>query len=128
MRTLSTLAPGGQASGGMDLRLTPSGDIEVVDGLESVRQGVIQRLLFWSGEWFLGVADGVPYRADIFRRPTSAGLAAAVVTEQIASVDGVTGVSDVTVTIDPVTRLMSYRAGSVSTRYGTLSGIGGDIG
>ena len=128
MRTLSTLPPGGQAVDGMDLRLTPSGDLDVVDGLESVRQGVIQRLLFWSGEWFLAVGEGVPYRAEIFRRPTSAGLAAAVVTEQILGVDGVTGVADVFVTIDPVTRRMSYRANSVTTRYGTLSGIGGEIG
>ena len=119
-RTISAFAPGEQAIDGQDIRITATGDLEIVDGLEDVRQRVIERLRFWLGQWFLGVHDGVPYRPEIFQRPTSVGLAAAVVSDQIRSVDEVTGVSKVFAEIDPLTRKMTYTA-TVSTPHGEMS-------
>lgn len=119
MRTISAFAAGEQAVDGQDIRLTPTGDLEVVDGLESVRQRVVERLRFWIGQWFLDVRGGVPYRPEIFQRPTSAGLAAAVVTDQIRSVEDVTGVHSVVASIDPLSRRMTYTA-TVATRYGDM--------
>ena len=128
MKTLSTLGPGQQAQNGQDLRLDSKGNIAIVDGLESVRQRIIQRLLFWRGEWFLDTNAGVPYREAIFRNFRSAGLAGAVIGEQIERVEDVTGTADVEVTIDPDTRSARYDTNSVSTIFGTLTGIGGSIG
>ena len=46
-----------------------TGDIvfEVVDGAESVRQRVRQRLLFHRGEYYLDTAQGIPYVIDVIR-------------------------------------------------------------
>ena len=90
------------------------GNLVVASGLEDVRQRVIERLLLWIEEWFLDVSRGVPYPAQIFRRPISAGLAAAVVTGEIRAVAGVTSVVDVVSSIDPDTRTFRYSARVVS--------------
>ena len=121
MRTLSAFGPGEHQADGQDLRLTPTGDLEVVDGLESVRQRVIESLQTWAGEWYLDRETGVRYRPDIFSRPTSVGLAGAVVSDKIRSIDGVSGVTGVTVEIDPATRRMTYAASGQSP-FGPLHG------
>lgn len=105
-RSISAFAPGN--SGTPDIRLTDRGDLEVAEGVEDVRQRVIQRLRFQIRESFLRVDEGVPYRPEIFTAPTSAGLASVVVTDQVRSVEGVDSVTAVSVSIDPETRVMTY--------------------
>ena len=95
---------------GHDLQLDAAGNLLIVSALEDLRQRIVERLLFWVGEWYLDVIDGVDYRAEVFLRPISAGLASAEVSAQIRAVDGVQAVSDVTATIDPDTRRFAYRA------------------
>ena len=126
VRTVSAFGPGEQSGEGQDLRLTPTGDLEVVDGLESVRQRVIECLQTWAGQWYLDRETGVAYRPEIFARPTSVGLAGAIVSDKIRSVDGVTGVSGVVVEIDPVVRRMTYKA-TGDTPFGRFT-VGGDLG
>lgn len=119
MRTISAFAPDDHSADNQDIRVTSTGDLEIVDGLENVRQRVIERLRFWVGQWFLRVEDGVPYRPEIFHRPTSVGLAAAVVTSQIRDVEEVTGVANVVAQIDPLSRRMTYSA-TIMTVYGDM--------
>ena len=123
VRTLSAFGPGGQQDDGQDLRLTPTGDLELVDDLESVRQRVIERLQTWAGQWYLDRETGIPYRAEIFARPTSVGLAGAVVSDKIRSVEGVTRVIRVIVEIEPVARRMTYTA-TGQTPFGSFSSRG----
>ena len=125
-KTISAFGNNQQARDGQDIRIDQRGNLEVVDGLEDVRQRVLERLRYWLGQWFLTVQDGVPYRPEIFQRSTTAGLAAAIVTDQIRSVEEVTGVSNVVATLDPVTRSMTYSA-RVSTTQGSME-IGDNIG
>lgn len=119
-RTIAGFPNGGSLLSQQDLQVDAQGNLVIVDQLEDVRQRVLFRLRFWLGQWFLQVRSGVPYRPEIFQRPTSVGLAAAVVSDQIRSVDEVTGVSEVFAEIDPLTRKMTYSA-TVSTRYGSMS-------
>ena len=125
-QTISAFGSNQQARDGQDIRLDEFGNLAVVDGLEDVRQRVLERLRYWLGQWFLSVQDGVPYRPEIFQRSTTVGLAAAIVTDQIRTVEEVTGVSRVVATLDPVTRRMTYSA-LVSTEHGSME-IGETIG
>lgn len=118
MRTISAFAPDDEINPRADLRLDARGDLEVVSEREDVRQRVIERLAFWRGEWFLDARQGVPYLTEIFTRPASADLAESVITAEIRSVEGVTDVTEVEVSIDTDTRRLSYAA-RVSTAYGT---------
>ena len=126
MKTISMFQAGEQARDGQDLRADSVGGLEVVDGLESVRQRIIFALRFWLGEWYLNSGDGAPYRPEIFRKPTSAGLAGVIITNRIRGVDGVTGVSNVSVELDPMQRHFTYSA-SVQTEFGDLT-IGDTVG
>ena len=114
-RTLAGFAPG--SSGGQDLRLDGRGNLAVVDGLEDVRQRVVMRLKFLFGEWYQNIGLGMPYRSEIFTRPITIGLAESIISNAIRRVPGVTGVAQVRVSIEPVTRRLSYMV-RVQTPYG----------
>ena len=113
-RTISAF----DAAGVQDLHLDRLGCLAVADGLEDVRQRVIEKLRFWFGTWFLDPTDGVDYRAEVFVRPISAGLASALVTDTIRDVEGVNGVREVVASIDPVERQFTYSA-QIDTPYGS---------
>ena len=92
---------------------TRDGDLDftVVDGLESVKQRIVQRLLFWRGEWFLDTSKGIPYlpRA-LVRRGSSPLLLRQVITDAIEEVDGVVAVRDIEVTYQAAERRILYVA------------------
>ena len=94
-------------------------DNTIVDGIESVRQRITQRVRFWRGTWFLDEADGVPYLREVLDRPTEIGVAGTVIAEQIRGVSDVTSVSQVSTEFDPDTRRLTFR-GHVETVYGEL--------
>ena len=97
----------------------PVGNLAVVDGLESVRQRVAQRVRHYLGEWFLDTASGVPYHRDVLRRPASVGIAVAAVTHAIRSVEGVVDVLDAQGEIDSALRMLKYSA-TVKADSGTF--------
>jgi len=105
-----------------------SGDIEfkLVSGVEASRQRIQQRLRLWLGEHFINRLAGVAWRQIVFARPASAALAEQVVTAVIRSVDGVTGVEDVRVTVDRRTRVATVSA-RVITDDGVID-LTGDAG
>lgn len=96
---------------------------EIIDGIESVRQRVEQRLKFFRGEWFLDTSKGTPWFQDVLIRPVSAALSAAIITKAIQSVTDVTSVNNVIAEIDPATRKMSYTA-RVQTIFGSFTVTG----
>ena len=93
-------------------------DWTVVDGLEAVRQAVVQRLRFWFGTWFLNAARGVPYRA-VLGSVADTGLAARTITDAIRAVEDVTEVLDIRFVLDQSSREASYSA-RVKTVYGEM--------
>ena len=97
-------------------------DIEnrTVDGLESVRQRVVQRLQFWSRQWFLNESQGVPYTPDILGHQFDISLAKQALVAEILTVADVTNVRDVEAALDAATRRFSFAA-NVDTVYGATS-------
>lgn len=96
----------------LTISVDDSQDIQfaTVDGIESVRQRVRQRLLFQRGEYYLDTSDGVPYVTDILRHHYDEVLSQTVITSAIRSVDGVSDVSDVNLAFNPKTRTLTYTA------------------
>ena len=91
----------------------------VIDGLDSVRQRVRQRLRFFRGEWFLDTTLGVPYFQNIFVRPATLELALSTLVDAIQDVEDVVSVRDVTGDIDPETRRFTFVA-TVETAFGRM--------
>lgn len=99
-----------------------NGDIDftVVDGIEAIKQQIVQRLLFWRGEWFLDTEDGIPYLPSILGRRGNLNLMRAIITAHIRAVEGVTGFRNVEVEYRASDRRAIYRA-DVDTIYGEIS-------
>ena len=76
----------------------------VVDGLEAVRQRVLQHLRFTLGEWFLAPDQGIPYFEGLFADNASVELASQLITAEVLRVDGVTAAEVLQATLDPSTR------------------------
>ena len=75
---------------------TSGGDLVfgVTDGLQSVIDRVVQRLLFIRGEWFLNTAAGVPYLQDVLGTAHNEELAQRTFINEIEGVPDVTSVTD----------------------------------
>lgn len=82
----------------------------VVRGTEDIRQRCVQRLRLFAGEWFLDSSAGVPWLQQILTRPVTVGLANSIVSNALASVEGVVRVIDVSATLDARTRAMRFTA------------------
>lgn len=114
MRTLSTspidpLAP----DNGDDL------DNRIVDGVESLRQRLTQRLRFLLGEWDLDTRKGTESVIGFEYTPT---LAAAVISDAIQDEGGeeLTGAPVITMNLDRDTRQFTFTA-TVPTIYGDMA-------
>ena len=103
-----------------------NGDLDgtLVDGLDSLRQRIGQRLLFAEGEWSLQPEAGTP---SLLGLRSAARVAASVITEAILDegADEAIDVTDVTVSQDGETRALTYSA-EVLTVYG-LAVVGGPV-
>ena len=115
--------PGAQSD--QDLRLDDRGNLVVVRGVDDVRERVIEALRFQRGSWWLAASKGVPYRASIFVRPAFASTLSRIVGQTLLDVPGVAAVNNVDVSIDRVTRRMSYTA-DVTTDTGEGFAVTGD--
>ena len=82
----------------------------VVDGLESLQQRAVQRLLLIRGEWFLAAESGVPYYADVLGRIDDAGIVEQAITNRLKAVEGVLTVKNARLILEPATRTATYRA------------------
>ena len=100
-----------------DLRTTPNLQIEIVEGLEALRQRTIMRLRFWQGEWPIAIDEGVPYIQEIFSRPVNSNIAATIITSIIRSDNEVTGIFQILTSFDPITRSFTYSC-RVSSIFG----------
>lgn len=78
--------------------LSPTGDFVIGEGLneylrdspEAVAQIIGTRLRLWSGEWFLNLEEGTPYRTKILGEGTL-GLYDQAIRERILATPGVIG-------------------------------------
>lgn len=87
-----------------DLLFDSSGDFVITD---AVRQGVQIKLRWIKGEWIFNPSYGVPYFDTILVKAPSIPQIERVIRDQILSVDGVTGVESLHISVDPATRRMT---------------------
>ena len=103
----------------LTLNQEASGDIDLtaVDGLESVRQRIHQRLLMQRGEYYLDTRQGVPYVSDILRYNYDENLARRVIEESILSVQDVDTVYNIQIDFNSSTRRLTFSC-NVRTDFG----------
>ena len=95
-------------------------DFAVIDGVEAVRQRVIQHLRFTLGEWFLAPDEGVPYFEGLFADHTGVDLAARLISAEVQGVEDVTSVEVMEAVVDPATRKLRVEF-RVGTAYGDVT-------
>ena len=93
--------------------------LATVDGLESVRQRVVQRLRLHRGEWFLNRDAGMPWHQEMLGHPLSAELSGRIIVDQILGVPDVIDVTDIDFRIEPANRRLRLSA-VVETRFGSM--------
>lgn len=88
----------------------------LLEDLASVRERVRERLLFLAGEWYSDSRLGTPYESQVLGRSYNPSITRQALDAAVISVDGVTGISDVSMEVD-AGRVLRYRA-RIGTPYG----------
>ena len=76
----------------------------VQDGLQAVRQRVVQRLRFAAGEWFLDAEAGIPFIDALPARPDGDVLTAQLIASEVFRIEDVTAVTVERADLDQATR------------------------
>lgn len=102
-----------------DLDLTTN-DIQLVDGVEAVRQELQIRYRFFVGEWFLDPTEGVPYIRDVLQKNPNEAQVRALLTEVARSTPGVESVDAISLDLDTATRTLTVSLDLQANVSGTL--------
>lgn len=85
----------------IDLKINDSSDViidgfdlQLVDGLEQLRQNLLIRLKFFSNDWFLDTRVGIPYYEDIFIKAPNRIRIENVLKQEILNTDGINEILD----------------------------------
>lgn len=95
-----------------DLLFNDSGDFVITD---AVRQGIQIKLRWIKGEWIFNPSYGVPYFDTILVKAPSIPQIERVLRDHILSVEGVTRVESLKVSVDASTRRMVASFAAVTT-------------
>jgi hypothetical protein len=91
-----------------DLEITePSGQIATVEDLEEVRQRVMVALKTHQGEWTFNMDLGLPWREEILTKPVNLEAIDARLRGLVMSVQDVTSVDKLDLTLDRVNRRLT---------------------
>ena len=100
-----------------DLHLDEDGNLALARNTLAVGQHARQRLKHFAGEWFLDTTAGVAWLSEILGNQFDPTLAEAIVKAEILNTDGVTEISDFSVTFDRSTRGVAATRIAVLTIY-----------
>lgn len=89
-----------------DLFINEKGDLEIID---SVRQAVTIKLRWIKGEWIFNTALGTPYFESILVKNPNEALIEKLIKDQILSVDGITGVSSISLINNRANRTLTVK-------------------
>ncbi len=92
------------ASGDLDLS---TNDIQIIDGIDAIRQELQIRYRFFLGEWFLNAEEGVPYIENILKKNPSDAQVRNILTEVARTTPGVDQVQSFTADLDSATRRLT---------------------
>ena len=93
-----------------DLDLTTN-DLQLVDGVEAIRQELQIRYRFFAGEWFLDPDEGTPYIRDVLKKNPNEGQMRAMLSEVARTTPGVESVDDLQLDLDGANRLLTVTLG-----------------
>lgn len=102
-----------------DLVLTDY-DLTLNTGLALVQQRLKQSLLFFLGEWYLDITDGVPYYQDIFIKGPDRLTVESVFKAAILETPGVQELTEFSIEYENAPRKLSVSF-QVKTEFGNLS-------
>lgn len=74
-----------------DLVLCDAGDLQLTSGVSAVQQAVVQAVRQLTKDWFLNLADGLPYREALFGGRDLSSAFEAVLQNRVLQVPGVLG-------------------------------------
>jgi len=103
-----------------DLYIGDDGDLEIITGLDAIRQDLTLRLQTFRGEWFLDERVGIPYFQDILVKSPDINVIRSIFREAILTTDGVVAIDDLTLDYEGATRKLSISF-SAQTTSGTLT-------
>lgn len=97
--------------------LVDNGEVELTEGIDSIRQHLEIRLRTFRGEWFLDERIGVSYFTDVFKKNPDLTVLNAVFTKTILDTPGVISLNSLTFNLEKDRRLL------VEFRATTESGV-----
>lgn len=96
-----------------------TGNLQVLAGAEAIVQGVLVRLQFFKGEWFLDLDAGIPYFQSVLVKNPDPNVLQTIFREAILATPGVLALTSLVLTLDRVTRRLTV-AFRISTDVGEL--------
>jgi hypothetical protein len=97
-----------------DLKLTTAGDLDfstndlqIIEGLEAIRQELQIRYRFFLGEWFLNRDEGVPYLEHVLKKNATDAQVRLVLLEVAKTTPGVDEVRDYDADLDRANRVLT---------------------
>lgn len=95
-----------------DLALDDAGDLETIDGDAAVYQEIKTRLLFFKGECFADLREGVPYFQEVLKKGADLGRVKAIIRQAIQSHPSVADVPQLDLELERATRTatVTFRA------------------
>jgi hypothetical protein len=106
-----------------DLSFDANGSLIVVTDAAAVGQHVRQNLQTYYGEWFLDTSIGVPWLTQILGQRYDPALAEAVTKAAVLGTDGVTAITEFSVSFDRATRGVNVKSMEVMTEYDKVTTI-----
>lgn len=100
-----------------DLSLDAAGRLETIEGDDATIQEIQTRLLFFKGEGFTDLREGVPYFQEILKKGVDLARVKAIVRQVVQNHPAIADVPVVSIDLDRVTR-----AASVSFEARTRTG------
>ena len=92
-------------------------DLQLVDGVDLIRQRIKQRLLTILGEWFLDIDIGLPWFDQILGKGGDEEQITALLVQNISETEGVDAVVEFDLTVNRQTRqaVVSFRVTAAGT-------------
>jgi len=99
------------------------GDLDTVDDDTATAQEIKTRLLFFKGESFADLREGIPYFQEILRKGVDNNRARAIIRQAILSVPAIVDVDSIEFIVDRLTRAATV-TWSARTNTGTVVSSG----
>lgn len=81
--------------------------LAIIDGLQQVKQELMQRLQTISGEWFLDTSLGLPYLTDMTQKGLALTTVAQYFRNEINACPGVLAINELDLSLDNATRRLT---------------------